>query len=126
MFFDRSVQRIRVGASNSVSSNSRLVVIPESLTVLAYTVPGPAGPSVVLRISRTRGLNFGSFSPSARNRNTSSIGRSITVVALNSPAMSPPLSALRGFRVCRLAVGGLGTSVRHALHRLEDERSDHD
>src|SRR5437867_1993577 len=37
-------------------------------------------PSVVLAISRTRGLNFGSFSPSARKANASSIGRSITTV----------------------------------------------
>ena len=34
MFCERSVQRIRLGSSNSVSSNSRWVVIPASLTVL--------------------------------------------------------------------------------------------
>src|SRR5439155_22182102 len=80
-----------VGGSNSVSLNSRRVFMPASLTVLAYTVPTAGGPSVVLAISRTRGLNFGSFSPFARNANTSSIGRSITTVASNRPAMWPPL-----------------------------------
>src|SRR5688500_8943761 len=64
--------------------------IPASLTVLAKTVPTPGGPSVVFAISRTRGLNFGSFSPLARKANTSSMGRSMTTVALNSPAMRPP------------------------------------
>ncbi len=87
MFFESSFQRIRVGASNSVISNSRLVVMPASLTVLAYTVPTPGGPSVVFAISWTRGLNLGSFSPSARNANTSSIGLSITVVTSKRPAM---------------------------------------
>ena len=35
MFFERSLQRIFVGCSNSVYSNSRLVLTPASLTVLA-------------------------------------------------------------------------------------------
>jgi hypothetical protein len=47
MFFDRSVQRIFVGRSNSVSSNVRSVVTPASLTLLWKTVPTPIGPSVV-------------------------------------------------------------------------------
>ena len=65
-FLEISSQRMRVGGWNSVSLNSRLVFTPASLTVLAYTVPTPGGPSVVLAISSTLGLNFGSFSPSAR------------------------------------------------------------
>jgi hypothetical protein len=48
------------------------------------------GPSVVFLISRTRALNFGSLVPSARKLKTSSIGRSITVVPSNRPAMGPP------------------------------------
>ena len=43
--------------------------------------PTPGGPSVVLRISSTRELNLGSFSPSARKAKTSSMGRSIPMVA---------------------------------------------
>jgi hypothetical protein len=35
VFLERSAQRIRVGACNSVISNSRFVVMPASLTVLA-------------------------------------------------------------------------------------------
>ena len=85
MFFEVSVQRIRVGRSNSVSLNSRFVVMPASLTVLAYTVPTPTGPSVVFRISWTRGLNFGSFSPSARKSKTASIGRLTMVASLELP-----------------------------------------
>src|ERR1700689_1777572 len=87
MFLDRSVQRILVGASNSVSSKRRFVFMPASLTVLSNTVPTPIGPSVALRIFWTRGLHFGSLVPSARNANTSAIGRSITVEPLNSLAM---------------------------------------
>src|SRR5207248_6251844 len=97
-FFERSAQRIRVGGSNSVSSNSRLLVMPASLTVLAKTVPTPGGPSVVLRISWTRALNFLSFSPSERNANTSAIGRLIVVVAEKSLAMRAIL-ARRGGRL---------------------------
>src|ERR1700733_13670441 len=84
MFFDRSTQRIFFGGSNSVSSKRRLEVMPASFTLLSNTVPTPTGPSVVLLISSTRGLNFGSLVPAARNAKTSSIGRSIVVVALNS------------------------------------------
>jgi hypothetical protein len=87
MFLDRSAQRILVGASNAVNSNLRPVFMPASLTVLSNTVPTPAGPSVALRISWTRGLNFGSFVPSAKNSNTSVMGRSITAEPLNSCAM---------------------------------------
>src|SRR4051794_30894338 len=61
--------------------------MPASLTVLAKRVPTPTGPSVTLRISWTRGLNFGSFSPSAGKAKTSSIGRATTVVASKRPAM---------------------------------------
>src|SRR3954447_4283919 len=77
MFLERSAQRILVGGSNAVSSNSRVVFMPASLTVLLKTVPTPAGPSVVLAISSTRGLNLGSLVPSARKAKTSSTGRSI-------------------------------------------------
>src|SRR5271167_1121380 len=84
MFFERSTQRIFVDGSSSVSSKRRLVVMPASFTLLTNTVPTPTGPSVALLISSTRGLNFGSFVPAARNANTSSIGRSIVAVALNS------------------------------------------
>src|SRR5271163_4791058 len=84
MFFDRSTQRIFFDGSNSVSSKRRLVVMPASFTLLTNTVPTPTGPSVALLISSTRGLNFGSFVPAAKNANTSSIGRSIVAVALNS------------------------------------------
>src|SRR4029079_4021164 len=72
------VQRMRVGRSNSVISNSRSVLTPASLTVLLKTVPTPTGPSVTLAISSTRGLNFGSFVPSARKSKTCSIGRATT------------------------------------------------
>src|SRR3954451_11220961 len=95
MFCERSVQRIFVGASNAVSSNSRVVLTPASLTVLANTVPTPGGPSVVLRISSTRGLNSLSFSPSARNAKTSSIGRSTTAVPSNLPPAIPQLFQMR-------------------------------
>ena len=91
MFLERSVQRILVGASTPVSSNLRLVVMPASLTVLSNTVPTPTGPSVVWRISCTRGLNLGSLVPSARNANTSSMGRSMTAEPLNSCAMDSSL-----------------------------------
>src|SRR3954469_22672979 len=92
MFFDVSVQRIRVGCSNSVNLNSRVVFIPASFTVLWKTVPTPGGPSVALRISCTRGLNFLSFSPFARNAKTSPIGRLIVVVAENPEGIGRILS----------------------------------
>ena len=66
MFFDRSVHRIVVGASKPVSSKRRADFIPASLTVLTKIVPSRDGPSGSLRISWTRGLNFGSFVPAAR------------------------------------------------------------
>jgi hypothetical protein len=53
-------------------------------------VPTAVGPSVVLAISNTLGLNFGSFSPSARKANTSVAGRSISTVASNWPVMISP------------------------------------
>ena len=52
--------------------------------------PDAGRPSVVFAISRTRELNFVSFSPSARKAKTSAMGRSITTVASNRPAMVPP------------------------------------
>src|SRR3954471_9295199 len=81
---------MRVGGWNSVISNSRLVFMPASLTVLLNTVPTPTGPSVALAISSTRGLNFGSLVPSARKSKTCSIGRSTTVVPSKRPATGPP------------------------------------
>src|SRR3954468_23787695 len=89
MLLDRSVQRILLGGSNTVISNSRLDFNPPSLTVLAKTVPTPGGPSVVLRISRTRGLKRLSFSPLARNAKTSAIGRSMTAVPWKRPPAMP-------------------------------------
>src|SRR3954463_10318069 len=80
---------MRVGGWNSVISNSRLVFMPASLTVLLNTVPTPVGPSVVLAISWTRGLNFGSLVPSARKAKTSSTGRSTRAV----PSKRPPAPA---------------------------------
>src|SRR3954447_11886614 len=94
MFFDRSAQRIFVGGSNSVYSNSRLVFMPASLTVLSNFVPTPTGPSVSLRISWTRGLNLGSLVPSARNANTASAGRSTTADPIISLAMCASLLRL--------------------------------
>jgi hypothetical protein len=55
--------------------------------LLTKTVPRPEGPSGSLRISSTRGLNFGSFVPVARNAKTSSIGRLITTEPLNCPGL---------------------------------------
>src|ERR1700733_4600061 len=98
MFLDRSAHRIFVGASNVVSSNFRLVRIPASLTLLSKTVPTPTGPSVVCRISWTRGLNFGSLVPSPKNANTTLMGRSTMAEALNSCAMPCPIVG-----ICELA-----------------------
>src|SRR4051812_26156706 len=104
MFFERSAQRIFVGASSPVISNSRLVVIPASLTVLWNTVPTPVGPSGVLAISWTRGLNLGSLVPSARKANTSSTGRSI----LAAPSKRPPATSAPRHRGEDLHLGAVG------------------
>src|SRR3954471_3651323 len=104
MFFERSVQRIFVGGSNAVSSNSRVVFIPASLTVLLKTVPTPVGPSVVLMISWTRGLNFGSLVPSARKAKTSSTGRSTRAV----PSKRPPATSAARHRGQDLDLGTVG------------------
>src|SRR3954454_17630011 len=104
MFLERSAQRILVGGSYPVSSNSWLVFMPSSLTVLLKTVPTPAGPSVVLAISSTRGLNFGSLVPSARKAKTSSTGRSI----LADPSKRPPATSAPRHRGQDLYLGPVG------------------
>src|SRR4051794_39001520 len=97
MLSERSTQRIVLGGWNAVSSNSRLVLTPASLTVLAKRVPTPTGPSLLLRISSTRGLKSLSFSPSARKAKTSSIGRSTTAVPWKRPPAMGGLYGVAGF-----------------------------
>src|SRR4051812_47724261 len=91
MLSERSTQRMVFGGWNAVSSNSRLVLTPPSLTVLTKRVPTPTGPSVLLRISSTRGLKSLSFSPSATKAKTSSIGLSTIAVPWKRPPAMPSL-----------------------------------
>src|SRR5689334_9186053 len=112
MFLDCSAQRILVSGSNSVILNSRFDFIPASLTVLVNTVPSAVGPAGDLSIRCTRGLNLGSFVPSARNANTSTTGRSISTVASNSPAIGLSLVQFAGII---LPLSGATHILRRAL-----------
>src|SRR3954452_13985519 len=112
MLSERSAQRIVLGGWNAVSSNSRLVLTPASLTVLAKRVPTPTGPSVLLRISSTRGLKSLSFSPSARKAKTSSIGRSTTAVPWKRPPATGGLYGVAGFPFTTFASSSPSVAAR--------------